>query len=124
MQHTHSYEDTINSFYQYNPRLLHYFEVYYTVHKSPPLVPILIQMNRADTLSSYFFKIHFNIIIPSIHNIRSGLLPTSVLLFKYSVHKFYSWYEQDFSLLHVVQTGPGVQLPSYPMGTGGSFPGG
>jgi hypothetical protein len=28
-----------------------------------------------------------------------------------------------FSLLHVVQTGSGVHPTSYPMGTGGSFPG-
>jgi hypothetical protein len=30
---------------------------------------------------------------------------------------------QDFSLLHVVQTGSGVHPTSYPMGKGGSFPG-
>jgi hypothetical protein len=28
---------------------------------------------------------------------------------------------QDFSLLHVVQTGSGAHPASYPMGTGGSF---
>jgi hypothetical protein len=31
---------------------------------------------------------------------------------------------QEVSLLHVVQTGSGVQPTSYPMGTGGSSPGG
>jgi hypothetical protein len=31
---------------------------------------------------------------------------------------------QEFSLLHVVQTGSGVHPTSYPMGTWGSFPGG
>jgi hypothetical protein len=31
---------------------------------------------------------------------------------------------QDFSFLHSVQTGSGTQPASYPMGTGGSFPGG
>jgi hypothetical protein len=31
---------------------------------------------------------------------------------------------QEFSILHVVQTGFGVHPTSYPMGTGGSFPGG
>jgi hypothetical protein len=31
--------------------------------------------------------------------------------------------EASFSLLHVVQTGSGVYPVSYPMGTGGSFPG-
>jgi hypothetical protein len=28
----------------------------------------------------------------------------------------------DFSVLHTIQTGPGVHPASYPMGTGGSFP--
>jgi hypothetical protein len=31
---------------------------------------------------------------------------------------------REFSLLHAVQTGSGVHPTSYPMGTGGSFPGG
>jgi hypothetical protein len=31
---------------------------------------------------------------------------------------------QEFTLLHVVQTGSGVHPTSYPMGTGGPFPGG
>jgi hypothetical protein len=31
---------------------------------------------------------------------------------------------QEFSLLHVVQIGPGAHPASYPMGTGGSFLGG
>jgi hypothetical protein len=31
---------------------------------------------------------------------------------------------QDFSPLHVVQTGSGAHPASYPMGTGGPFPGG
>jgi hypothetical protein len=30
---------------------------------------------------------------------------------------------QDFSILYVVETGSGVHPPSYPIGTGGSFPG-
>jgi hypothetical protein len=37
--------------------------------------------------------------------------------------EFESLYGQEFSLLYVVQTGSGVHLTSYPMGTGGSFPG-
>jgi hypothetical protein len=32
--------------------------------------------------------------------------------------------EQEFSLVHVVQTGFGAHPASYPMRTGGSFPGG
>jgi hypothetical protein len=36
--------------------------------------------------------------------------------------KFESQYGQEFSFLHIVQTGSGVHPASYPMGTGGSFP--
>jgi hypothetical protein len=35
--------------------------------------------------------------------------------------EFESRYGQEFSLLHVVQTGSEVHLISYPMDTGGSF---
>jgi hypothetical protein len=38
--------------------------------------------------------------------------------------EFEAWYSQEFSLLHALQTGPGVHPTSYPMGTAGSFPGG
>jgi hypothetical protein len=38
--------------------------------------------------------------------------------------EFDSRLSQEFSLLHVVRTGSGAHPASYPMGTGGSFPGG
>jgi hypothetical protein len=36
--------------------------------------------------------------------------------------EFKSWYGQEFSLVHVVQTGSGAHPVSYPMSPGGSFP--
>jgi hypothetical protein len=39
-------------------------KVHYRVQKSPPLDPNLSQIKPVYT--SYFFKIHFNIILPSV----------------------------------------------------------
>jgi hypothetical protein len=38
--------------------------------------------------------------------------------------EFESRWGQEFSLLQIIQTGSEVPPTSYPMGTGGSFPGG
>jgi hypothetical protein len=45
------------------PHILGVPKVYYRVHNSPPLLPILSQMNLlvVHTLPSYFFEIYFNI---------------------------------------------------------------
>jgi hypothetical protein len=40
-------------------------KVYYHVHKSPPLVPILSQIDPVRNTPSYLAKIHFNIVHPS-----------------------------------------------------------
>jgi hypothetical protein len=39
-------------------------KIYYSVHKSLPLVSIPIDMNTFYTLTSYVSKFHFNIILP------------------------------------------------------------
>jgi hypothetical protein len=54
-----------------------------------------------------------------------GLMNNPVYLnFIPILSQFESQWAQEFSLLQIVQTGSEVHPTSYPMGTGGSFPGG
>jgi hypothetical protein len=47
------------------PSILWNPEVHHRIHISPPPVPILGQIDPIHTISSYFSKIHFNIVHPS-----------------------------------------------------------
>jgi hypothetical protein len=86
-------------------------------HASPPFirpcrsVPCLQSFKFS---SSCYYMRSLSSVLPSYVTITWATGLTARIRFP-TVH--------DFSLLHSVQTGPGVHPAFYPMGTGGSFPG-
>ena len=74
-----SWETNSSSAGQGIPRTLWNSKIHHRFHKVSPLVHILIPINSVHAFPLSFFKIHFNIVLPSALRSSSSSFPTKTL---------------------------------------------
>ena len=78
MEQSPSWEVNWSAASQKIPHILWNLKVHYQIHKCPPTVPILSQLDPVHTHTSPFLKIHLNIILPSTPEFSKWLFPSGI----------------------------------------------
>jgi hypothetical protein len=76
MEQSPSYEANQFSASQEIPRILWEPKIHYRIHKRPPPVPVLGQIDLVHALTSHFLKLHLNIIFHLSLGLPIGLFPS------------------------------------------------